>query len=78
MYDKRRTDILIRNDALQGTYVLVDGHSRITIGDHHYQSFKEAVWAARKLAGSGTVWRENVDSRGRPLGAPSRVSAESV
>jgi hypothetical protein len=56
-------------------FVLVDGHSGLTIGAPCV-SFPEALSAAVKAAGPGTVWRQNVDSAGRPLGAPIRVSTD--
>ncbi len=66
---QRRT-VIIRNSVQDGTFILMDGHSRLTIGEP-LASFADAVRAAQQAAGSGTIWRENVDARGRPLGAPS-------
>ena len=71
----RRTDVIIRTGPDEGTYILIDGHSRLTIGSA-YQSFSDAVIAAKRFAGGGTVWRQTVDSRGMPLGAPTPVSIE--
>ena len=56
-------------------FVLVDGHSGLTIGVPCL-SFPEALSAAVKAAGPGTVWRQDVDSEGRPFGAPVRVAIQ--
>ena len=69
---QRRT-VIIRNSPHDGTFILMDGHSRLTIGEP-FASFGEALRAAQQAAGSGTIWRENVDARGRPLGAPVPVA----
>ena len=69
---QRRT-VVIRNSVEDGTFTLMDGHSRLTIGEP-LASFAEAVRAAQQAAGGGTIWRESVDARGRPLGAPIPVA----
>jgi hypothetical protein len=60
-------DVLIR-DAVTG-YIVVDA-----IGLHElsgpYLSIADAYVAGRSRVSTGRIWRENVDRRGRILGAP--------
>ena len=69
---QRRT-VIIRNSLQDGTYILMDGHSRLTIGEP-CASFADALRAAQQAAGDGTIWRDSVDARGRPMGAPIPVA----
>jgi hypothetical protein len=39
-----------------------------------FTTFDDALAAALLVAPSGTIWQDNLDNRGRPLGPPIRVS----
>ena len=60
-------DVLIR-DAITG-YIVVDAISLRELSGPCL-SIADAFVAAQSRAGMGRIWRENVDRRGRVLGAP--------
>ena len=60
-------DVLIRRQ--ESAYVIVDavtGKTLATTGS----SLREAALTAVRLSNGASVWQENVDKRGRPLGPP--------
>jgi hypothetical protein len=78
MSTPKNGDVLIREDAATrtGAFVLLDAVTLKRLRGP-YGTLAAAASAARDLAGThGAVWRENVDNRGRSLGAPIRLSAE--
>ena len=68
-------DVVIRvqTNTLPTTYVVAEASSRRILGGP-FPSLAEAAIAASKLVGPmGSVWQEQVDQRGRPLGPPHRL-----
>jgi hypothetical protein len=60
-------DVLIR-DAITG-YIVVEAISLRELSGP-YLSIADAFVAAQRQVSTGRIWRENVDRRGRMLGAP--------
>lgn len=72
MAGPRAGDVLIRvqTNTTPTTYVLFEAETHRAIGGP-FQSMAEAAIAASKCVGlMGSVWQENVDQRGRPIGPP--------
>ena len=64
-------DVLIR--SFDSTYVVLDASSHRTL-DGPFHAFADALAAALGFVRpGGTVWQENTDNRGRPLGPPTRI-----
>ena len=59
-------DVLIRN-ASPDAYLVADALSSRTLAGP-FPSLVDAITTARLLSRGGSIWRENVDDRGRPLG----------
>ena len=62
-------DVLVRDVAAAKGYIVVDAMTRQTVGGP-YLSLADATRTARHVCRNGRIWREWVDSRGRPLGPP--------
>ena len=58
-------DVIIHNGA--GGFVVADALSQQTL-DGPFASLTAALGAARRLAITGTIWREPFDERGQSLG----------
>jgi hypothetical protein len=63
-------DVIIRNAV--GGFVVADALSQQTL-DGPFAGLTAALGAARRLAITGTIWREQVDERGRSMGHPRRI-----
>jgi hypothetical protein len=64
-------DVLIRHlNSME--YVLADAATREVLAGP-FGTFPSALHAARRLAAGNSVWLEDVDNRGRPLGDPVRI-----
>ena len=64
-------DVLIR--SLDSTYLVLDAVSHRAL-DGPFDAFADALAAALAFVRPGrTVWQENTDNRGRPLGPPMRI-----
>ena len=64
-------DVLIRN-ASPDAYLVAEATSSRTLAGP-FISLVDAITTARLLAHGGSIWRENVDDRGRPLGEAIRL-----
>jgi hypothetical protein len=65
-------DVIIRSLSEDG-FLLVDAVTRKTLNGP-FPTFADALNAALGFVKPGaTIWQENVDNRGRPLGPPFRV-----
>ena len=70
----RTGDVLIRvqTNTTPTTYVILEAETHRAIGGP-FASLAEAAMAAAKHVGAmGSVWQENFDQRGRPMGPPQR------
>ena len=68
-------DVLIRvlTNTTPTTYVILEAETHRPL-DGPFPSMAEAAIAAAKHTSSiGSVWQENLDQRGRPLGPPLRL-----
>ena len=64
-------DVLVRHlNSLE--YLLVDASTREVLAGP-FDTFPSALIAARRIANGNSVWLEDVDNRGRPLGNPVRI-----
>jgi hypothetical protein len=59
-------DVIIRN-ATGGGFVVADALSQQTL-EGPFAGLAAALTAARRLAITGTIWREQVDAFGRSIG----------
>jgi len=64
-------DVVIRNASPDAYVVAEAGSSRPLAGP--FASLVDAITTARLLSCGGSIWRENVDHRGRPLGEAIRL-----
>jgi hypothetical protein len=68
-------DLLIRNQTPQSAvarFVVIDALSRHLVSGP-FESLRDATLAAARHADGGTIWQENLDHRGRAVGAPMRL-----
>jgi hypothetical protein len=67
----RPGDILIR--SFDSQYAVLDAVSHTTLAGP-FSNFADGLGAALELVKpGGSVWQENTDNRGRPLGPPTRI-----
>jgi len=65
-------DVIIR--TLPGDEFLVANAITLKTLEGPFTTFDDALATALLVAApSGTIWQENLDNRGRPLGPPIRV-----
>jgi hypothetical protein len=69
----KRRDVLIRN--VGESFVVADAKGARTLAGP-FPLLADALRAAREQARGGTIWRENLDLRGRPMGPRGRMDTE--
>jgi hypothetical protein len=70
MSEPQPGDVIVRG-PMGGGFMVLDAVTRRALAGP--LSYKQAVADAR-VRGSGRVWEEHTDERGRPLGPPARLA----